>query len=209
MVRILVADDHPVVRIGLKGILAEIPDTEVTGEASNGHEVLDKAQAQDFDIILLDISMPGNGLDVLKELKRIKPEQKVLVISIYPEEQYAVRALKAGAAGYLTKDSAPDELMTAIKRITAGRRYVSASLGERLATEMEHQGERPAHSLLSDREFQVMRLISDGKTVKEVAETLGLSAKTISTYRTRILDKLKIKNTNEMIRYAVEKGLSD
>ena len=209
MVRILIADDHPVVRIGLKGILAEIPETEVTGEASNGHEVLDKVQAQDFDIILLDISMPGNGLDVLKEIKRIKPEQKVLVLSIYPEEQYAVRALKAGAAGYLTKDSAPDELMTAIKRITSGRRYVSASLGERLATEMEHQGERPAHSTLSDREFQVLRLISEGKTVKEVAESLGLSAKTISTYRTRILDKLKIKNTNEMIRYAVEKGLSD
>jgi DNA-binding NarL/FixJ family response regulator len=169
--------------------------------------VLEKVQSQDFDIILLDISMPGNGLDVLKELKRLKPDQKVLVLSIYPEEQYAVRALKAGAAGYLTKDSAPDELMTAIKRITSGRRYVSQALAERLASEMERESERPAHDVLSDREFQVMRLISQGKTVKKAAEELGLSAKTVSTYRTRILDKLKMKNTNEMIRYAIEKGL--
>ncbi len=208
MVRILIADDHPVVRIGLKGVLAEIPNTEVTGEASTGHEVLEKVQTQDFDIILLDISMPGNGLDVLKELKRLKPDQKVLVLSIYPEEQYAVRALKAGAAGYLTKDSAPDELMTAIKRITSGRRYVSPALAERLASEMERESERPAHDVLSDREFQVMRLISQGKTVKKAAEELGLSAKTVSTYRTRIIDNLKMKNTNEMIRYAIEKGLS-
>jgi DNA-binding NarL/FixJ family response regulator len=151
--------------------------------------------------------MPGNGLDVLKELKRIRPEQKVLVLSIYPEEQYAVRALKAGAAGYLTKDSAPDELMTAIKRITSGRRYVSPALAERLASEMERESERPAHDVLSDREFQVMRLIAQGKTVKKAAEELGLSAKTVSTYRTRILEKLKMKNTTEMIRYAIEKGL--
>ncbi len=207
MVRILIADDHPVVRIGIRGVLSEIPNTEVTGEAANGHEVLEKVQAQDFDIILLDISMPGNGLDVLKELKRIKPDQKVLVLSIYPEEQYAVRALKAGAAGYLTKDSAPDELMNAIKRITSGRRYVSPGLAEHLASEMERDSERPAHDVLSDREFQVMRLIAQGKTVKKAAEELGLSSKTVSTYRTRVLDKLRMKNTNEMIRYAIEKGL--
>jgi two-component system, NarL family, invasion response regulator UvrY len=200
MVRILIADDHPVVRIGIRGVLSEIPNTEVTGEAANGHEVLEKVQSQDFDIILLDISMPGNGLDVLKELKRIKPDQKVLVLSIYPEEQYAVRAIKAGAAGYLTKDSAPDELMNAIKRI-------SPALAEHLASEMEHDSERPAHDVLSDREFQVMRLIAQGKTVKKAAEELGLSAKTVSTYRTRVLDKLQMKNTNEMIRYAIEKGL--
>jgi len=197
------------VRIGLKGVLAEIPNMEVTGEASTGHEVLDKVQTQDFDVILLDISMPGNGLDVLKELRHIKPEQKVLVLSIYPEEQYAVRALKAGAAGYLTKDSAPDELMTAIKRITSGRKYISQGLAERLASEMEPMAERSLSELLSDREYQVMRLIAQGKTVKKAAEELGLSVKTVSTYRTRILDKLKIKNTNELIRYAVERGLGN
>ena len=196
-------------RIGLKGVLAEIPNMEVTGEASTGHEVLDKVQTQDFDVILLDISMPGNGLDVLKELRHIKPEQKVLVLSIYPEEQYAVRALKAGAAGYLTKDSAPDELMTAIKRITSGRKYISQGLAERLASEMEPMAERSLSELLSDREYQVMRLIAQGKTVKKAAEELGLSVKTVSTYRTRILDKLKIKNTNELIRYAVERGLGN
>jgi two-component system invasion response regulator UvrY len=208
MIKILVADDHAVVREGLKQILSETPDMVVAAEASSAQEVLNKVWENNYDVVLLDISMPGRGgLDVLKELKDEKPKLPVLILSIYPEEQYAMRALKAGASGYLTKESAPDELIAAIKKISQGRKYVSASLAEKLAFEMEIGTEKPPHEMLSDREYQVMCMIAEGKTVKEVAGELSLSVKTISTYRSRILEKMRMKNNAELTHYAIKNHL--
>ncbi len=209
MLNILIADDHPIVRYGLKQILTETGQTAVVDEASNGTEVLSKVRQRDYDIVLLDISMPGmNGLDTLKELKAQRPDLPVLVLSIHPEEQYALRVLKAGASGYLTKDSAPDELMTAIQKVSSGRRYISPSLADRLALNLQTNVELAAHETLSDREYHVMCLIASGKTVKDIAEELSLSVKTISTYRARILMKMRMDNNAELIRYAVQHELS-
>ncbi len=164
----------------------------------------------DYDVILLDISMPGrSGLDVLKELKGQKPKLSVLVLSIHPEEQYAVRVLKAGASGYLTKESAQDELISAIQKVSTGRKYISASLAERLALDLEMDAERPLHESLSDREYQVMCMIASGKTVKKIAEELFLSVKTVSTYRARLLDKMRMKSNAELIHYAIKCRLVD
>jgi DNA-binding NarL/FixJ family response regulator len=208
MIKILIADDHPVVRKGLKEIIQAIPDMTVSGEASNEQEVLENVRKIDFDVVLLDISMPGkSGLDVLKELKRGKPELPVLILSIHPEEQYAVRVLKAGASGYLTKDSAPDELITAILKVSRGKKYISASLAEKLAYDLEIGAEKPLHETLSDREYEVMCLIASGKTIKEIAEELYLSVKTISTYRARILEKMNMKSSAELTHYAIKLGL--
>jgi DNA-binding NarL/FixJ family response regulator len=210
MIKILIADDHPVVRKGLKEIIQAIPDMTVSGEASNEQEVLENVRKIDFDVVLLDISMPGkSGLDVLKELKRGKPELPVLILSIHPEEQYAVRVLKAGASGYLTKDSAPDELITAILKVSRGKKYISSSLAEKLAYDLEIGAEKPLHETLSDREYEVMCLIASGKTVKEIAEELYLSVKTISTYRARILEKMKMRSSAELTHYAIKLGLVD
>jgi len=210
MIKILIADDHPVVRKGLKEIIEETPGMVVGGEASNGQEVLENVRKSDYDVVLLDISMPGrSGLEILKELKSEKPELSVLILSIHPEEQYAVRALKAGASGYLTKESAQDELIAAIRKASTGRKYISSSLAEKLAFYLEIDTEKPLHETLSDREYEVMCMIASGKTIKEVAEELFLSEKTISTYRSRILEKMRMKSNVELIHYALKHGLVD
>ncbi|HEY4673195.1 MAG TPA: response regulator transcription factor, partial [Nitrososphaerales archaeon] len=194
MIKILIADDHAVVRRGLKQILAEEPNMAVFGEACNAQEVLKNVREQDWDIVILDITMPDrSGLDVLKELKRERPKLPVLILSIHPEEQYAVRVLKAGAAGYMTKESAPEELVKAIRKVLRGGKYISPSLAEKLAFDLETDSEKPLHETLSDREYQVMCMIASGKTVKEIAKKLYLSVKTISTHRARILGKMKMK----------------
>jgi DNA-binding NarL/FixJ family response regulator len=208
MIRILVADDHAIVREGLKQIVADTPDMIVAGEASNGQEALNKALKDDYDVVLLDITMPvRNGLDTLKEIKGQKPELPVLILSIHPEEQYAVRAIKAGAAGYLTKESAPEELITAIRKVSGGGKYVTSSLAEKLAFILELGAEKPLHQVLSDREYQVMCMLASGKTVQEVAKELLLSENTISTYRSRVLRKMKMKSNAELISYAIHNGL--
>jgi two-component system invasion response regulator UvrY len=208
MIKILIADDHTIVREGLKQIVAETADMMVADEASSGHEVLDKVWNNEYDVVVLDISMPGrDGVDILKQLKSKKPHLPVLVLSMHPEEQYAVRVLKAGAAGYLTKESAPDELITAIRRVSRGRKYVSSFLAEKLAFDLERDTQKPLHETLSDREYQVMCMIASGKRAKEIAEELYLSVKTVSTYRSRILEKMKMKNNAELTHYAIKHRL--
>lgn len=208
MIKILIADDHAIVREGLKQILAETPDMVVADEANNGHDVVTKVLKNDFDVVLLDISMPGrNGIDILKQLKTERPRISVLILSMYSEEQYAMRALRAGASGYLTKESAPDELIEAIRRVSQGRKYISPAVAEKLALNLEPGSERPPHEVLSDREYQVMCMIASGKTIKEIGDQLGLSVKTISTYRARVLEKLNIKNNAALTHYAIQNRL--
>ncbi|MGE5301199.1 MAG: response regulator [Acidobacteriota bacterium] len=208
MIRILIADDHRIVREGLKQILAETPDMIVVDEASNGQEVLGKVWENDYDVVLLDISMPGrSGLDILKQLKNERPKLAVLVLSMYSEEQYAMRALRAGASGYMTKESAPDELIEAIRKVSTGRKYISPTVAEKLAVSLEANDERPAHENLSDREYQVMCMIASGKTIKTIADELSLSVKTVSTYRTRILEKMRMKNNAELTHYSIQNRL--
>ena len=210
MIRILIADDHAIFREGLKHILSESPDVKVAAEARNGQEVLEKIWSEKYDMVLLDISMPGmSGLEVLKQLKIEKPKLPVLVLSMHPEEQYAVRVLRAGASGYLTKESAPDELITAIRKVSQGRKYITSSLAERLAFEMEIDSEKPLHEVLSDREYQVLRIIAAGKTIKQIAEELSLSIKTVSTYRSRIMEKMKMKTNAELMHYAIKHQILD
>ena len=208
MVRILVADDHSVVREGIKQILAGQEDMVVEDEAGSGQEVLCKVTKNDFDLVLLDISMPGkSGLEVLEEIKVIQPKLPVLILSMHPEEQYAVRMLRAGAAGYLTKASAPQELISAIRKVSKGGKYVTVSLAEKLAFELDAGAEKPRHERLSNREYQVMLMLASGQSVSEVAEELCLSAKTISTYRMRILEKMDMKKNAELTLYAVKNNL--
>jgi two-component system invasion response regulator UvrY len=210
VIRILIGDDHAIVREGLKQILAETSDMAVAGEAANGQEVLEQVSKNDWDLLLLDIAMPGRGgMDILKQLRSERPELPVLMLSMYPEEQYAVRALKAGASGYLTKESAPEELIAAIRKVSQGGKYVSSSLAEKLAVYLETDHEKPVHELLSDREYQVMLMIASGKTVKQIADELSLSVKTISTYRSRTLRKMGMKNNAELTYYAIKHALVD
>lgn len=207
-IRILIADDHPIVREGYKKILMSQPDMDVTGEAGNGQEVLDLIQKKDFDLILLDISMPGrSGLEILKELKSQKPHLPVMILSIYPEEQYAVRAFRDGASGYLTKASTPKELIAAIRKVSLGGRYVSEALAEKLTYILHGDVEKSPHEKLSDREYQVMLLIASGKTVTQIAEELCLSVKTISTYRRHILEKMQFATNAEITMYAIQNKL--
>jgi DNA-binding NarL/FixJ family response regulator len=207
-IKILIADDHPIVRAGIKQILADTPDMIAADEAGNGQEVLQLIGKKEYDVILLDISMPGrSGLEILKDLKTEKPKIPVLILSIYPEEQYAIRALRAGAAGYLTKSSAPNELVAAIRKISGGGRYITADLAEKLASYLTMDLGKPLHEKLSDREYQVMLQIAAGKTVTEIAGDLCLSVKTISTYRTHILEKMCLKNNSEIARYAMQNNL--
>jgi DNA-binding NarL/FixJ family response regulator len=207
-IQILIADDHPIVRAGFKQVLSETPDMVVADEAGNGLEVLNLVRKKDYDIVLLDISMPGrNGLEILKDLKEEFSRLPVLILSIYPEEQYAIRALRAGASGYLTKASAPDELISAIRKVSEGGRYISSSLAEKLANYLYIDLTKPPHEALSDREYQVMLLIASGRTVSEIAEELHLSVKTISTYRAHILEKMKMKNNADITVYAVQNKL--
>jgi DNA-binding NarL/FixJ family response regulator len=208
MLKILIADDHPIVRQGLKQILSEEPDMGTFGEAQNCQEVLELVRKQDWDIVVLDITMPGRGgLDVLKELKHEHPKLPVLMLSVHSEDQYAVRALKAHASGYLTKDSAPEELLNAIRKILRGGKYVSPSLAEKLAFDLETETEKPLHETLSDREYQVMLMIASGKTVSQIAVELSLSVKTIDTYRARILEKMKMKTNAELMHYVIKNKL--
>jgi two-component system invasion response regulator UvrY len=208
--RVLIADDHAVVRRGLKAILADDFGKATFGEAKSSQEALAQVQKQDWDIVILDISMPGkNGIELLGDLKQIRPHVPVLILSVYPEEQFARRALRGGAAGYLTKESVPEELVKAVRKVLGGGRYISASLAEKLAWDLGASGDKPLHELLSDREFQVFRMIASGKGVKEIADELGLSVKTVSTYRARILEKTGMRTTAELIRYAIQNHLVD
>ena len=207
---ILIADDHPVVRQGLRQMLASESDLNVVGEARNGHEVVEISKRVEWDVAVLDYNMPGRtGLELVKELKQRHPGRPVLILSMYPEERYALRALKAGAAGYITKESASGELVNAIRKVAKGGRYVSAALGERLAQELAGDSERPVHERLSDREYQIMWMIASGKTVGEVAEQLFLSPNTVSTYRARILRKMNMKSNAELMHYAIAHHLVD
>jgi DNA-binding NarL/FixJ family response regulator len=206
--RVLLADDHAMFREGLKQVLSRTSDLVVADEAGNAQQILEKVQKSDFDVIILDISMPGrDGMDVLKQLKQMKPQLHVLVLSMYPEDQYAFRAIKAGASGYLTKNRASQELIEAIRRIASGRRYISADVAEQLAIDIEKDSNRPIHQRLSDREYQVMCLIASGKAVKEIAEELSLSTSSISTLRTRILRKFGMKTSAEITHYAIKHDL--
>jgi len=208
VIKVLIADDHAVVRQGLKQILADTAEMVVAGEAVNGQEVLDQVRAGTWDVLVLDMSMPGRGgYDVLKDLKQIQPKLPVLILSIHSEEQYAIRLLQAGASGYLTKECIPDELVQAIHKVVNGGRYISPALAEKLAFQLGSDSEKPLHETLSDREFQVLRLIAGGKTATQIAKDLALSVKTVSTYRTRILQKMKLKTNAELIRYAIENHL--
>ena len=210
MIKVLIADDHSVVRKGIKQILSEENDMKVTGEARNSQEVIEKIGKEKFDVLVLDITMPGkSGLEVLNDIKKLQPNTPILILSMHPEEQFAIRALRSGASGYLTKDSAPEELVTAVKKIHGGGKYVSDSLAEVLAFDLEERGKGRVvpHENLSDREFQVMCLIAAGKSVKEIAQDLFLSVKTISTYRARILEKMKMRSNSELTYYAIQNKL--
>jgi DNA-binding NarL/FixJ family response regulator len=208
MIKVLVADDHAVVRRGLVQILNEAPDMIVTGEACTGREVLCIIRENDPDVLVLDIAMPeGGGLEVLQQMQTLKPDLPILILSVYSERQYAIRTLKAGATGYLTKESAPEELIAAIRKVARGEKYVTKSLGVELVAALEGKAEGELHEALSDREYQVMCLVAAGKTVTEAAADLSLSVKTVSTYRGRILRKLNLETTAEIIRYALERGL--
>jgi DNA-binding NarL/FixJ family response regulator len=196
------------VRQGLRQILSGIPDMEVAGEAVNGQDAMAQVRAGGWDVLVLDITMPDrSGFDILKALKHEQPHLPVLVLTIHGEEQLAVRVLKAGASGYLTKENAPAELVKAIRKVVGGGKYISSSLAETLAAGLDATSDRPRHKALSDREFQVMQMMAGGKTLAEIAETLSLSAKTVSTYRTRLLEKMDFKTNAEIIRYAIENGL--
>ena len=209
MLRILIVDDHPYFRRGVKDILVEGFDAVKFGEGGNANEMLELARHKKWDVVVMDISMPGRGgPEALKLLKAEHPKLPVLVMSMHPEDQYAIRMFKAGADGYLTKASAPDELVRAVKKVLAGGQYVSPSLGEKLALTMKAGTEGgPPHERLSDREYQVLCLIASGKTVSEIADALHLSVTTISTYRARILEKMSMKNNAELTRYAIQHGL--
>jgi DNA-binding NarL/FixJ family response regulator len=210
MIRVCVVDDHAVVREGLKRIIAESPGMAVTAEASDGIEALKVVQKESCDVVLLDITMPNkNGLDVLKQLHTEIPRLPVLVLSMHSEDQYAVRVLRAGAAGYLTKESAPAKLVQAIRKVVRGGKYVSPTLAEKLVYDLHSDSSKAPHEILSDREYQVLCMIASGKTVTMIAAELGLSVKTISTYRVRILEKLNMQNNAELTRYAIKEGLVD
>ena len=208
--RILIVDDHPIVRQGLKQTLGDVVEIGEIGEAATPQEALDLVRQRAWDAVILDIGLPGRGgLDVLKEIKQEMPRLPVLILSMHAEEQYAVRAVRAGAAGYLTKGAAMDHLVAAIHKVASGGRYITPELAERLATELTIQAVRPLHASLSDREFEVLRLIAAGKTVGDIAAHLSLSVKTISTYRARILEKMHLKNNAELMQYVLTNRLQD
>jgi DNA-binding NarL/FixJ family response regulator len=209
MIKVFFAEDHTIVREGLKQILADTKDIIVAGEAADGEEALARIREEDYDVVVMDISMPGkSGLEVLKELKEIRPGLPVLMLSMYPEDVYAVRSFRNGASGYLSKESAPTELIGAIRKVSAGSRYVSAALAEKLVLNLGDETGKPLHAKLSEREYQILCMIASGKTGKEIAAELSLSAKTVSTYRTRILEKMNLKNNAELTHYAIQNGLT-
>jgi DNA-binding NarL/FixJ family response regulator len=208
MIKVLIADDHAIVRRGLKQIVEESPDIRVSGEAGDSRQVLEAVRSKPWDVLVLDITMPGrSGLDILKEIKEINPRLPILVLSMHAEEQFATRALKSGASGYLPKDSAPDELVKAIRKVYGGGKYISASQAEKLVHLLDAGTAQPLHESLSDREYEVLRQIASGKTVTQIAEELRLSVKTISTYRARILEKMRMQNSAELTHYAIKNRL--
>jgi two-component system invasion response regulator UvrY len=210
MLRILIADDHEIVRKGLGKVLVETLQPIKIDEAGNGQDAVGKILKSEFDLVVLDLKMPGkSGLDVLKEIKQHRPKLPVLILSMHPEEQFAIRVIRAGAAGYLTKECAGDELVLAIRKALKGERYISGSLAEILAGELDSDTEKPLHEILSDREYQVMLMVASGKTVGAIAEELNLSVKTISSYRTNILQKTRMKNNAEITHYAIKNNLVD
>ena len=209
-IRVLIADDHAIVRQGLRQILSDTPDLTVAGEAENGVQAVQMVRSGEWDVVLMDVSMPDrNGIDALKLIKKEFPRLPVLILSMYPEEQYAIRALKAGASGYLTKQSAPDLLVTAIRQVASGKKYVSPSLAEELANAIGEDSERPAHEKLPDRESQTLCMIASGKTPTEIAEALNLSVKTVSVYRARLLEKMHLRNNAELTHYGLKHGLAE
>ena len=209
MIRVVIADDHQILREGLKQLLLAAGDLDVVGEASDGHEVIERIRALDFDVLLLDLSMPGkSGMELIRQVKTERPKLRILVLSMHEEHQYAVRAIRAGASGYLTKESAVSQLVVAIRKVAAGGAFISAEVAEHLAHDaMPHAVDRPRHAALSDREFQVFTRLVSGESVTDIAAALHLSAKTISTHKARLMEKLGIDNNAELVRYAVEHRL--
>jgi two-component system invasion response regulator UvrY len=208
MIRIFIADDHPILRAGLKTLLSECEDMKVTGEASSGEDAIRMIRSGDHDVVLLDITLPDmNGVDALKHIKRHRPELSVLILSMHPEEQYAVNLLRAGASGYVPKEAAPDQLVAAIRTVMNGRRYVSAALAEALARELADPEQQPSHGALSEREFQIFCKLAAGMSVSQIGASLNLSVKTISTYRSRILEKMGMKTNADLISYAIRNRL--
>ncbi|MCU0452446.1 MAG: response regulator transcription factor [Bacteroidetes bacterium] len=208
MIKVLIADDHPVVRRGLKNILKEASDIEVAGEAGDGLEVLEKVRGEEFDVLILDLTMPKlDGLETIGRLKSEQPDLGILVLSMNPEEVFGMRALRLGASGYLSKDSAPEQLITAIRRIAAGKVYVSEGLAESLALNVSKGSPKMPHETLSDREYQIMLMLARGRSLKEIAAELSLSVKTVSTHRTHILEKLNMENNAQIVTYALHNKL--
>lgn len=210
MIRVLITDDHALIRRGLKQVLQEGLGAVTVGEAQDAREALDQIMQQKWDVVVMDISMPGrSGLDILRDIKLAHPELPVLILSMHPEDQFAVRVLKSGASGFIPKESAPEELIKAIRKVLAGGRYVTASLAEKMAFDLASSSDKPLHETLSDREFQVLRLIASGKSVGQIGEQLNLSVKTVSTYRARILEKMRLQNNAELTHYAIKHQLVD
>jgi len=210
MIKIVIADDHDIVRAGLKQIISDTRDMKVTGESGSAEQLIDLIKKNEYDVVLLDLKMSGmNGLDAIKHIKLLKPDLPVIVLSMHAEDQYAVRTIRAGASGYITKETASENLVAAIKKAVAGGRYISPALAESLADSIAWGGMDTPHEILTDREFQVMCMIASGKSVSEIASELFLSVKTISTYRQRILKKMNIKNNSELTHYVIKNNLLD
>ena len=208
MIKILIADDHPMIRYGLKQIISEEKDIKISGEAENGKQVFDLLKKNEYDLLILDLSLPDmNGAEILKKLKHSKYKIPVLILSAFPEDQYAVRLIKAGASGYLNKMAVGDLLITAIRKIISGGHYISSALSEKLVSAITNDNEENVHEKLSEREFEILCMIASGKTVKDVADKLFLSVPTVYTYRSRILEKMDMKNDNELIQYCIKEGL--
>lgn len=210
MIRVMIADDHAIVRQGLKQILSSTEDIEVTGEAETGFQAVKIVRQHTFDVLLLDISLPDrNGIEILKQIKKDKSDLAVLMLSMHNEHEFAIRALKAGAAGYLNKQSAPAQLVVAIRQVASGNKYVSPAVAQELANTINSDSDQPPHANLSDREFQTLCLIATGKTLSDISDEMFLSPKTVSVYRGRVLEKLKLTNNSELIRYAIKNKLVD
>lgn len=210
MLKVLITDDHALIRRGLKQVLQEGLGAVTVGEAQDAKEALEQIMKQRWDVVIMDITMPGrSGLDILRDIKLAQPLLPVLILSMHPEDQFAVRVLKAGASGFIPKESAPEELIKAIRKVVAGGRYVTPALAEKMAFDLAARRDKPPHETLSDREFQVLRLIGSGKPVGQIAEDLGLSVKTVSTYRARVLEKMSMQNNAELTHYAIKHQLVD
>jgi two-component system invasion response regulator UvrY len=208
MIKILIVDDHAIVREGLSRIIGAENDMIVAGMAKDGTEVIRLMLDNEIDVVVLDISMPGkSGLDLIKDLKQVQPLVKILMLSMYPEERFAMRSIKAGASGYLTKEMAPEEIVSAVRTIYSGRKYITPALADMIAEELQNPSEKVPHELLSDREFEVLCMLAIGKPVVEIASTLSLSESTVSTYRMRILQKMNLKTNSDLIHYGIEHGL--